>query len=243
MFLKSSVAFTARGHRDCSPRLQPPTEDFMRNTSKVISCLLMVSSLLIVSCKTQESAKKSGGGLFGRGSGAGAGQESAPDPAAAAFAQGQSASIGQVKILNQKQMVETLISVLEIPSASRTAVMNDWDRLKGQLSQNGTGNELSASLLGASTQLVGRACSLVPRAGNGYPMTPVGTPSNMAVQELANFYSLRFLNRSLQQTESEEFLALISAAYSGNGSDAVKFNLLGDMICTVLGTSAEAQIL
>lgn len=212
----------------------------MKDTRQILGCVFMISCLLIVSCKTQK--KKGGGGFLTRGTRPLA---DALDPRTPATPtpDGQSATIGQVKILNQKQMVETLISVLEIPSASRSAVMVDWERLKGQLSQNGTGNELSASLLGASTQLVARACSLVPRSGNGYPMTPAGTPPTVSVQELANFYSQRFLNRSLQQTESEEFLALVSAAYSGNGSDAVKFNLLGDMICTVLGTSAEAQIL
>lgn len=210
----------------------------MKDTRQILGCVFMISCLLIVSCKTQK--KKGGGGFLTRRPPPPA---EALDPTTPATPDGQSATIGQVKILNQKQMVETLIAVLEIPSASRNTVMVDWERLKGQLSQNGTGNELSASLLGASTQLVARACSLVPRTGNGYPMTPAGTPPTVSVQELANFYSQRFLNRSLQQTESEEFLALVSAAYSGNGSDAVKFNLLGDMICTVLGTSAEAQIL
>lgn len=212
----------------------------MKDTRQILGCVFVMSCLMIVSCKTQK--KKTGSGFLTR--------RTAPPEATMPGTPGlgpttledQSAAIGQVKILNQKQMVETLIGVLEIPSTSRNAVMNDWERLRGQLSQNGTGNELSASLLGASTQLVARACSLVPRSGNGYPMAPAGTPPAPVLQELANFYSQRFLNRSLQQTESEEFMALVSEAYSGNGSNAVKFNLLGDMICTVLGTSAEAQI-
>lgn len=157
----------------------------------------------------------------------------------------EAASVEQVKILNQKQIVESLVNTLEIAPNSRVTLMNEWDRVKSQLSINGTGNEYSTAVLSASTRLVAQACNLVPVTTQGLPPAPsAGTqPSPQMVQQIGNFFSMRFLNRQLAESEWSDLVPLVSEVYNSTISDGAKFRMLNDMICTVIGTSSEAQVL
>jgi len=158
--------------------------------------------------------------------------------------QAQAATVEQVKILNQKQFVESLVNTLGISANVRPTLMAEWERVKSQLSVNGTGNEYSTAVLSASTRLVAQACNLVPANTPGLPAAPPmgGQPSSQEVQQLANFFSNRFLNRSLGEGELSDLALLVVESYNSTSSDAAKYKMLSDMICTVIGTSTEAQV-
>lgn len=161
------------------------------------------------------------------------------------------ATIEQVKVANQRQGVESLINALDL-QASRVQIMTTWEALKAQLPVNGSGSEYSSAVLFANTQLVAQACSLVPATSTGLPAAPAtGQPSMDDIRQIANFYSQRLINRAVTNPEISDFTALVSIAYTDYPTatppvqlnPGQKFKRLNDMICTVIGTSAEAQLL
>lgn len=209
----------------------------MSNTIRLFKWVLLLNLFWVVSCSVQMDTK------------VGAIKRLNPTPESGEGGDIQSlaeaSSVEQVKILNQKQIVESLVNTLEIAPNSRPTLMAEWERVKSQLSINGTGNEYSTAVLSASTRLVAQACNLVPVNTQGLPPAPVaGTqPSSQMVQQIANFFSNRFLNRQLGESEMGDLTSLVSEVYNSTISDAAKFRMLNDMICTVIGTSSEAQVL
>jgi len=156
--------------------------------------------------------------------------------------QSGSSSLAVVKITNQKQLVESLINTLSIQT-NRAAIMTLWDTLKPQLPSNGVGAELSTAALTATTQLVAQACFFVPITATGLPQAPSAgmAPSSAQIKSVADYFSNLFLNRAVTDNELSALMDLVPEVYKNSTlDDARKFKRLVDMICTVIGTSAEA---
>jgi hypothetical protein len=206
-------------------------------TENISQLVVILTAIFLSSCSQKVSldgVASLKGGPAGTGPNNSGGQTVLPPP-----------TVSNLKIQNQRQAVESLMGALPVPATSRATLMAEWERVKGQLSVNGTANEFSSAALSASTRLVSQACTLVPITTTGLPPAPQAgsQPSPMQVQEIANFFSQRFLNRNLTMGEMGQLNNLVSSAYSSTSNDAQKYKMLTDMICTVVGISPEAQIL
>lgn len=208
----------------------------MKTFSKFKYTLWMMAGISFIGCtaKVELDISKSGspnGSNFGASSGGS--NQSGPK------------SVTAVKIVNQRQLVESLINTLGI-QANRTAVMALWEALKPQLPLNGNGSELSTAALTATTQLVTQACFFVSVASPGLPTPPSAgmAPSSAQVKSIADYFSRLFLNRPVTDSELLDLQNLVPEVYiSTTLNDAAKFKRLVDMTCTVIGTSAEALMI
>jgi hypothetical protein len=206
-------------------------------TETITQLFVILTAFFLASCSQKVSLEGSvslKGVTAGTGPNNSGGQAVLPPP-----------TVSNLKIQNQRQAVESLMGALPIPANSRPTLMAEWERVKGQLSVNGTANEFSSAALSASTRLVSQACTLVPITSTGLPPAPQAgnQPSPMDVQKIANYFSQRFLNRDLTTGEMGQLSTLVTSAYSSTSTDAQKYRILTDMICTVVGISPEAQIL